>query len=47
MSGNLFLANTPLIALESAGLARHVRSAQLVLSADFDLAPRLFRPRPV
>jgi hypothetical protein len=41
MSGNLFLANTPLIALESAGLARHVRSAQLVLSADFDLAPRL------
>jgi hypothetical protein len=39
---HLFLANTPLIALASAGLARHAGGrAQLVLSADFDLAPRL------
>lgn len=38
----LFLANTPLIVLAAAGLARHVGGrAQLVLSADFALAPRL------
>jgi hypothetical protein len=38
----LFLANTPLIVLEAAGLARRCGGrAQLVLSADFDLAPRL------
>jgi hypothetical protein len=42
MSRQLFLANTPLIVLEAAGLAHHAGGdAQLVLSADFDLAPRL------
>jgi hypothetical protein len=42
MSRHLFLANTPLIALEAAGLARRRgERAQLVLSADFDLAAQL------
>lgn len=41
---HLFMANTPSIVLEAAGLARRQGGrAQLVLSADFDLAPRLAR----